>query len=310
MKKRPFHQKLIIWLTWTLGGISALGVFLDAISNAIALVNLRVALLSTILIAIGWGIVEVRLSRSPIPWVIQGKEYKIPKLGGQIRLGIVGMILLIWVPPAMNMYNIVFSEELPLTPPPGRTPTPTEPITSILFEEDFEDGKANEFLIKDGDWQVVDDASNKVFAVSNDANLIWVEAKFGSTDWKNYIIEYKAKIIDFDETNQWPVVAVGFREDGKNAYRFLFNLIYGQLQLVYDEGEPWAWVDGFDFNFERRVWYQVRIEADGSHLKMYVDDVIRIDTQDSRLESGYLTLIVGPHTTAQFDDIRVLALDE
>jgi hypothetical protein len=76
------------------------------------------------------------------------------------------------------------------------------------------------------------------------------------------------------------------------------------------QGTDWRPITALEYNFERGVWYSVRAEVRGVEIKVYIDDSLTIDTEDSRISAGSLNMQVGPGTHAQFDDIRVIALGQ
>jgi hypothetical protein len=86
-----------------LGGILALGAFFDAISNAISLVTLPVAIASSLLLLGMWGATTLLLKRYPLRWRgVDGSDQYIKTLGPQPRFFLVGMIALLWCSPVLD----------------------------------------------------------------------------------------------------------------------------------------------------------------------------------------------------------------
>ena len=104
----PNHQRLIRNLSWLIGGFLVLGTFLDAVSNAIALVKLPLAIFGTSAIVISWVLVQYLLKRNPIDWKIaDGNLVKIKKLGVRFSLPFVGMIILLWMPLGVQWFQSI-----------------------------------------------------------------------------------------------------------------------------------------------------------------------------------------------------------
>jgi hypothetical protein len=52
------------------------------------------------------------------------------------------------------------------------------------------------------------------------------------------------------------------------------------------------------------VWYRVRFELVGDALRLYVDDQLRVELQNSSLSKGTVAL-GGDNSAAAFDNVRV-----
>jgi hypothetical protein len=61
---------------------------------------------------------------------------------------------------------------------------------------------------------------------------------------------------------------------------------------------------------EKGIWYSIHIEAKDMQIRVLLDSNLLIEITDPRLSQGDIRLGVAPGTYAQFDDIRVIALDE
>ena len=89
---------------------------LDAVSNAVSL-TLRAAALWSIIIGASWAVIEVAIWwYSPLWRGRDGSKHRIKRLGRQPRLGIVGAIILLWIPQAIAWWH--------------RPPAKTSPTTS------------------------------------------------------------------------------------------------------------------------------------------------------------------------------------
>ena len=103
LPKAPKYQLLIRYLLYILAGAVLLGTILDAVSNALSIVTLPVAVTGTVLIATALAVSILIMRRRPLRWVVKGgKEIYIRKLGVQPILGAVGMIVLLWVAQYIN----------------------------------------------------------------------------------------------------------------------------------------------------------------------------------------------------------------
>lgn len=193
--------------------------------------------------------------------------------------------------------------------PPTSIPTPTIIVPgSILFEEDFEDGKAQKVAHISGNWQIVmDESGNKVYNIDNSNGFAFPSIDFGSTTWKDYAIEYRVKFLS--DKSKWGILEFRRSEDG--SHKYVVSLDATAVNLLYTlQGTDWRPITALEYNFKRGVWYSVRVEVRGVEIKVYIDDSLTINTEDSQISVGSLNMQVGPGTHVQFDDIRVIALGQ
>jgi hypothetical protein len=91
----PPFQRALKWASFLLAGALAVGAALDAVSNAISLVSLSVAIFITATIVAAWLVVETAAAIFGIPW---GGGARVRSLGPRVRLGLVGVLALLWLP--------------------------------------------------------------------------------------------------------------------------------------------------------------------------------------------------------------------
>lgn len=204
------------------------------------------------------------------------------------------------------------------TPTPTATTVPTAtgivPGT-VLFEEDFEDGIADNLVYSWGGWRAsTENNGNTVYEVNTNTQQHikydrGASLGFGSIKWTNYSAEYRVKMLNW-KANAW----LSFRSDigsNQNLYIEWLSAESDGLSLhvnLNDSG--WNMLKGLELPVWDQRWYEVRVEAQGSTLRVYLDNSLMLQTEDASIASGGLELGVFPGTHALFDDIRVIALDE
>jgi hypothetical protein len=203
-----------------------------------------------------------------------------------------------------------------LQPTVTSIPTATEIVPgAVLFEEDFEDGKADNFVyIFNSFFVTTEDNGNKVFEINTNTETAIKKGDgggigFGSNYWRNYSAEYRVKMLN-SQANTF----LKFRCDmGDNPFHYIewlsaeHDSIYLHSSLNFD---GWVGLKGLDLPVWDERWYQVKVEAQGSSLRVYLDNALVLQTDDSSLTNGGFELGVFPGTHALFDDIRITALDE
>jgi len=213
--------------------------------------------------------------------------------------------------------NPTITKTLPTsTPMPTTTPIPTATEIvpgSVLFEEDFEDGKADNFVYISNGWLVTtEDNGNKVFEINTNTELaikneVGAGVGFGSKDWSNYSAEYRVKLLN-SQGNTW----MNFRSTIGDNQTYYVEWLSGEwntitLHINQNFG-PWVTLQHLDNRVWDGRWYQVRIEADGPRLRVYLNDNLMLQADDDRITHGGFDLGVTSGTHALFDDIRVTAL--
>ncbi len=118
--KKPLHQKLIELFSYLLIGVFAIGTFLDAISNAISLINIKVAITVTIIFVITISILMYLIKKNKIKWVTNsGHQTTIKSLSPKLKISLFGGLLLMWIPILIDSFkerdNTVISKESQIT---------------------------------------------------------------------------------------------------------------------------------------------------------------------------------------------------
>lgn len=206
-------------------------------------------------------------------------------------------------------------------PPPETTPVTTTfpsasetqtltliPTGTDLFDENFEDGKAQKVAYISGNWQIVtDESGNKVYDMDNSTGSGFPGIYLGSPSWKDYEIKFRTRFLE----GRKPWVIIYFRSDGTDSDGYVISIDLENTSLNYiSHGSSWQGITNREYSLTKNVWYWVRIEAKGAEIKVSIDDVLVINTEDTRYNAGHVTIQTGQYTHAQFDDIQVLSLEK
>jgi hypothetical protein len=193
-------------------------------------------------------------------------------------------------------------------PTPKSTSKPTPPPNGeLVYDEDFEDGRAQNISYISGNWKVIADAEgNMVYDIDNTSNSEFPGIDFGSTRWKDYKVEYRVKMIEGDT----PWIILEFRRSADALYKYIFSIDSSETSLHYTtSGSHWQSITTRECNLEQGIWHSVQVEVQDTNIKASVNNLTMIDTTDSKIDAGGLNIQVGPDTHAQFDDIRVTLID-
>ena len=156
---------------------------------------------------------------------------------------------------------------------------------------------------------VTDEMGNKVYERDNLDGDHYPRINFGSTVWKDYAVEYRVKVVDFVSTKA--IATLYFRSSPSLVdYDLQLQPNWHTIIVGYWSGSSWSELKSETFNLVSGNWYLVRVEVEGTQIRVFIDESLMIDIMDERRDSGELGLGVGPGTYAQFDDIRVISLEE
>jgi hypothetical protein len=198
--------------------------------------------------------------------------------------------------------------QAPQSPVPS-TSAPNTGNPSVLFNEDFEDGKAQQVWNILGDWKVIEDETgNQVYDIDNSKNAEGPCIDFGSSSWGDYVIKYRFRVLD-NGAGSW--TAIAFRRNHNRMAQYIFSIDLYNVGLHYSglDGQ-WHNKKNRSYPLNKNTWYWVRVEANGTNLDIFIDGFPVINTEDTLYSTGTLELCGGPYSHAQFDDIEVTTVNK
>ena len=203
-------------------------------------------------------------------------------LGGVIYFGVSGGNI--------GCTNPIYEESL-------RRARATPEPTLISFPEDFEDGNADGWGLGAG-WRVTLEDGNYVLSGSSDR---WSWAMPKVSGWFNYTLETRVKLINGKFHLNFRASEVPFRSKytlGIGEKDFYLNRVINEEHLNLTGGPP---------ILELNEWHRLKIVLDGTNIKVYLDDELKLDYSDSGfpLMFGGFTFDIAPNSHALFDDINV-----
>ncbi len=184
-----------------------------------------------------------------------------------------------------------------------RTPTPI-PATSILYQTDFEDGRARGWVTEGGSWEVItEDNGNRAYRGSGGSD--GGSTRVGSSNWKDYALEFRFKRIKGD------LLEIFFRRQNfENTCALgIYPPFGGDVGLRrMKTGQDWTVFNQQPLPLSANDWNTVHIEVRGDLIRASINGRSLPDAHDSTFLTGYVGLLVGEDTVMLFDDIRVWSL--
>ncbi|HYH02685.1 MAG TPA: LamG-like jellyroll fold domain-containing protein, partial [Bacillota bacterium] len=169
---------------------------------------------------------------------------------------------------------------------------------ATLFSDNFDDGNSSGWTTQNGAWSVVQDSGSYVFYQSSTGEgRAWT----GSSSWTNYAVEAKVKVDNFNGSNRAYVCAR--MKDGNNYYAA--SLVGGgKLEIRKKVSGSTSTLVSKNYSLSTGTWYKVKLEVNGTSLKMYVNDALQLSATDSSISAGGVG-VIGYKAVCKFDDVVV-----
>ena len=228
-----------------------------------------------------------------------------------------------WLPPLTNQDNLQIRQgstlpiKFTLTDPGSGAfvddSSARVDVNRVLFFDDFNDGTPDEWAVQSGTWTIQNDSGNNVYngTATGDEQSTYAPSTSACSD---FIFEAKVKAI-----NNATHYGIIFRGDGTGRYYgFYLNahpLSEGKYYFGYWDGsEPYhqivSWTSSNGAYTDANVWNTLKVEAQGTNFKLYINGILVNTLSDTRLQSGYIGLVVDKYSgicqDCYFDDIKVL----
>lgn len=202
-----------------------------------------------------------------------------------------------------------------LTPISGdNPPIPTitvEGNSSVLFNEDFEDGRTQGFYYISGSWEITeDDTGNKVYKIDNTSvSGFSSKLKFGSTTWENYEIRLRVKMLNLIG-NAVPQFLVYFKfDDYSSGYVLNLQPSSEVADLVSVVSGQWQNEASRHYKYSTNTWYDIRIIAQETQIQVYINNTLVSDS-NAQTKSGNVNIDIGPGAQIQLDDIKIIGIEK
>ncbi len=174
--------------------------------------------------------------------------------------------------------------------------------STTLFADNFEDGDASDWSRSSGTWTVATDGSRvyQQSGTSADARI-----RNGATNLGNIALQARVKATAFNGSDRF--VAITARVVDTTHFYYLALRNGNQLVLGKRDGSAQTALAAKSFTFSTGTYYTLRLEAQGSALRGYVNGTLQLSASDS----GYATGRIGGATyfaSGAFDDFIVMSI--
>ena len=170
----------------------------------------------------------------------------------------------------------------------------------VIFEDNFDGGKADRWTTIDGEWQVEDAAFARVGREEQ-----YAKAMAGDVNWTDYIVEVDVTLKEAVGANCAGLL-VRADEEGSNGFRFWLRTdMPSQFSKWVDNKYEHIKID-IPVDIEVGTTYYLKAIVEGSKHLYFINDepVVEYEDEEGFRESGrigFITYAVYPH----FDNVKV-----
>lgn len=174
--------------------------------------------------------------------------------------------------------------------------------TNIIFQEDFEEGNAEDWSIHIPDeaplgsgWKVEMDDGNQVLS---DRGHTYAET--GDFSWTNYTLEVRAKILSPPYGGQ-----ISFRMTGRS--RYFVQFWSNDMVITKEAYGNFTEVVHIGISLNPNAWYTFKIVCVGDSIWVYIDNVLKLEyvDEDEPILYGRIGLESTPDSRLYYDDVKV-----
>jgi hypothetical protein len=176
----------------------------------------------------------------------------------------------------------------------------TTASAASLFSDNFEDGNADGWSKSGGTWAVGTDGS-RVYTQSNAGSEL-ARVFAGQTSWTDYAVQARVKPLAFGATTRY--VGVAARSGSSSSFDRLVLTDANRVELQAVRSGSVTVIGSAALTVSTGTWYTLRIEAQGSTLRGYVNGTLVASGAGSQASQGRIVLQTF-HASASFDDVAV-----
>jgi len=169
---------------------------------------------------------------------------------------------------------------------------------TTLFQDDFEDGDANDWQLNTG-WEIELEGSNHVLSGAGYTSAILTTGH----EWADYRFKTRIKLVD--NQAHYGETQLSYRRSDIGRYVVCFWT--GGLVLIKERAGTGHELAGDAVPHSFGTWYDLEIVGVQGHIQVYVDDALRLEVTDSDpLQHGRIALSVVDDSHVHFDDVQVV----
>jgi|GEM_PF-1697590 len=177
------------------------------------------------------------------------------------------------------------------------------PKYATLFDDSFEDGLTDHWVIESGDWSV--DAEDTSLALKQHATTGEAIAHSGESSWTDYAVA-----ADFKYLNESTIISSGLLARYGDADNYYFLRLFSdtsKIQLLKKVNGTASVLGEASAVVNAGTWYRLKLETIGDRINVYMDGTRQISVTDGSLSQGKIGLLAQGEQIA-VDRVKVTTL--
>jgi len=202
-----------------------------------------------------------------------------------------------------------FTPTATFTNTPLPTATPIIAFGDALFYDNFEDEDLKEWAFNSPNISIVEDEGGHVLQIGGSEWSVMGFAR-GDVSWIDYAFEARVKIIQSVPGGRLSDVNLTVRNHSTGNFVGWVSAArdFGTIGRNSDGGFQNI-AGGFRVSLNTDVWYNLRLEADGNRIRLFVDETLVAFAEDNNPVNGNILISAAPGALFYVDDVRVISLD-
>jgi len=184
------------------------------------------------------------------------------------------------------------------------------PVVAGTYIDSFGDGNMDEWKIGGigGNWEIID--GELILKSTNSSGTFGFT--LGEQTWKNYILEVKMRITEMQHFAGFGLSAgllLRYNRAANGAYNAGLGLNpqtgAKQAEIIVGRNNIYIHIEPGQFDWTLDKWYNLKVVAQDSQFKLYIDGNLVVDFVDALYATGEPGVAVTSTVTAHFDDFVI-----
>lgn len=184
------------------------------------------------------------------------------------------------------------------------------PNNAFLYIQDFEPNSSLAGLSDNQNWKIQVEGSGNHTYCANETTY-YPRISIGYADWADYAIELQVKVLQPHSETAENFVALSGRVNNEKGMNYYGAMGFFQNQIAgLGFNTPYEGFGSKEFVGQSDVWYTLRLELAGEHIKYYINNQLISSTTDSKWSNGIVSFSASPNLFVCIDNLRVWSMDK